>query len=149
MKGLNKFLVIILVLAVAVFCFVGCAGSEGEFTVVIIRGHDSIAYTLDNTGGEMVYLIDALEALENDSESGFSYALQGTFLTTVNGYTAVSSSNEFWAIYTDCEIEGLKYYDITWGTADYEGIMYGSATKGVSELPTNGGSTYIIKLSTY
>ena len=149
MKRFSKFLVTVLVLVVAVFCFLGCAGSEGEFTVVVIRGHDREAYTLDSTGSDMTYLIDALDALQNDEETDFSYAVNGTFLTTVNGYTAVSSAHEFWAIYTDCEIEGLKYYDIAWGTADYEGIMYGSATKGITELPLNGGTTYIIKLSTW
>lgn len=149
MKKLFKILVVILVLLAMISTFCACAGKEGEFKIVVIRANSTSEYVLDNTGEGMTYLVDAFDSLQSDTESGFSYALVGGFLNTVNGYTADASNNEFWAIYTDCEIDGLKYYDNSWGTAEYDGVIYGSGLKGVSELPLNGGSTYIIKLSTW
>lgn len=151
MKKFSKFFALILVLVVVIFAFSACLGNEGEFSIVVIRDGVVEEYVLDSTGSDMTYLVDAFKALEEDENSGFSYMLNGTFLTTINGYTATTgaTSGEFWAIYTDCEIDGIKYYDTAWGTADYEGVTCGSALKGVTELPLNGGSTYIVKLSTY
>lgn len=149
MKKSIKVLAVVLTLVALVLSFSACTGEKGEFRIVVIRDGKVDEYVLDSTGSDMNFLIDAFVTLQSDTESEFSYALSGTFLSMVNGYTAVSSNNEFWAIYTDCEIDGLKYYDLSWGEVDYDGASYASALKGITELPLNGGTTYIVKLSTY
>ena len=149
MKKLLKLLVVVMVVVVAFSIFTACKGEAGEFKVVVIRGSSEKEYVLDNTGNDMTYLVDALEYLSNDSDAQFSYAMSGTFLSSVDGYVANSNNNEFWAIYTDLELDGIEYFDNSWGTADYDNDSFGSATKGVTELPLNDGCTYIIKLSTW
>ena len=149
MKKLLKILSIVLVLVVAFSIFTACEGENGQFKVVIIQGSSEKEYTLDNTGGDMTYLVDAFAHLQNDENSGFTYTMNGTYLTSVNGYTPNSANNEFWAIYTDLELDGIKYYDLSWGSAEYEGVLYGSASVGVTQLQLNKGTTYIIKLSTW
>ena len=149
MKKFCKALAIILVFLTLAFAFTACSGADGEVKIIVINGDQAQEYVIDTTGSEMGDLLDAFEYLKEDTGCDFTYELSGTFLTSVNGYSANSSSNEFWAIYTDLEIGGIKYYDISWGTVTYNGVEYASASKGVGELPLNGGSTYIIKLYPY
>ena len=149
MKKLLKVLLVVLTIVLAFSICTACTGESGEFKVVIIQGSVEKEYVLDNTGGDMTYLLDALSYLQNDENSGFTYTMNGTYLASVNGYTPNSANNEFWAIYTDLELDGIKYYDLSWGTAEYEGVEYGSASVGVTQLQLNKNTTYVIKLSTW
>lgn len=140
MKRLTKIIVVIMI---AVFALSALAcGEDGKVTLVVV-GDETSVYTVDTTGKELSTLKDLMDYLVENEE--FTYEETGGFLTTANG--KAPSETEFWGIYTDLVINEIEYYNDDWGTATYEGIMYGSATKGIVELPLSGGATYLLKLT--
>ena len=153
MKKFLKITLVIISIMLVLVAFCGCKGTKGEVKVIVFGndGYEFDSYLIDTTGKDIVHLVDALEYLKNDSEISFTYDGTGGYINSVNGYVPVSgaTSGEFWAIYTDCSIEGLDYFDISWGTCDFNNNTFGSASKGISELPLTKGATYIIKLSTW
>lgn len=140
MKKLTKIVVVIMI-AVFAFCLCGCT-KEGKVTLAVV-GDETKVYTIDTTGKNLSTLKDLMDYLSENDE--FSYEEKGGFLNSVNG--RLPSETEFWGIYTDLVIDQIEYYNDDWGTATYEGIMYGSATKGIVELPLSGGATYLLKLT--
>lgn len=140
MKKLTKIIVVIMI-AVFALCAFAC-GEEGKVTLVVI-GEENKVYQIDTTGKELSTLKDLMDYLVENEE--FSYEEMSGFVNSVNGKNP--SSTEFWGIYTDLELNDIPYYDSSWGTADYDGKSYGSASKGITELPLSGGATYIFMLT--
>lgn len=148
----TKFTSIILAIFFLVtLTFTACTSSDaplsGEYSLEI--SDKLVAIQASKTGGS---LEDALSALKEtgmlkyegtESEYGF-------FLTSVNGYTPDSNSNEYWAIYTTLgEYEGVEYSNSEYGTYDYEGKTCSSASYGISGIPVVEGETYVITIATY
>lgn len=145
-KGL-KLVAVLLVLACVITCFSACTGEKGEVTLVVMIGEESASYVVDTTGRDMKYLVDLLNYLKDNEE--FTYVEAGGMVSSVNGYEAKSENHEFWAIYTDCVVGDIPYFDRTWGKVEYSGVTYGSALKGIVELPLTGGATYLFAISTW
>lgn len=149
MKKLFKSLIVIMLILSISVCFFACKGEEGNVKLHIVSADGAIkSYSIDTTGKDMIYLKDFMDYLK-DSQEEFEYTENGGFVETINGIVPDSTKNEFWGLYTDLEIGEIKYYDISWGTAELNGVTYGSASKGIVELPLNAGSTYIFKVSTW
>ena len=153
MKKFLKFTLVIISIMLVLVAFCGCEGTKGEVKIVVFapNGEDFDSFVVDTTGTDMNYLVDALDKIDGNDTIEFSYQAPGGYINSVNGYVPVSgaTSGEFWAIYTDCSIDGLDYFDISWDTCDFNNNTFGSASKGISELPLTKGATYIIKLSTW
>lgn len=146
MKNFVKILAVLLVFCTVFACFAGCTGEKGEVKLVVILNDDIDVYEVDTKNLDMTYLVDLMNYVA-DNNAEFTFEASAGFMTSLNGY--VPSGNEFVAIYTDLELNGIPYYDVSWGTVDYGGKAYGSASKGITELPLNGGVTYILTVSTF
>ena len=145
MKKLTKIVVVIMIMVCAL-SMLACSGTEGKVTLIVV-GDDTNTYELNTTGKNLSTLQDLMDYLSQNED--FSYIASGSFLTSVNGREADASSNEFWAIYTDLKIGDLPYYDSTWGTIEVNGVNYASASKGITELPLNKDTVYVLSLSSW
>lgn len=145
MKKLVKILVVIMILTLSLGLF-ACRGEEGRVTLVV-KGSETKTYTVDTTGKELSTLQDLMDYLEENEE--FSYSVEEGMVNEINGKIPDGEVHEFWGIYTDLKIGEIPYYDDSWGTADYEGKIYGSALKGINELPLSGGFTYLFEIATW
>lgn len=145
MKKLVKILVVIMILTLSLSLF-ACNGEEGRVTLVV-KGMEIKTYTVDTTGKELSTLKDLMDYLEENEE--FSYTVESGMVSEINGRVANGLDHEFWGIYTDLIIGEIPYYDDSWGTADYEGKIYGSALKGITELPLSGGFIYLFEIATW
>lgn len=98
------------------------------------------------------YVSDYMNALKDNGDITFSGTVgdYGLFITTVNGYEADSSKNEYWAVYTTLtELDGVPYSNASYGTYTYESTVMNSASYGVDGLPCIAGETYAIVLASY
>ena len=152
MKKFLKFTLVYISIMLVLVAFCGCKGTEGEVKIVVFapNGEDFDSFVVDTTGTDMNYLVDALDKIDGNDTIEFSYQAPGGYIVSINGYVPVSgpTSGEFWAIYTDCKVDGIAYFDNSF-TVDYNTKSYGTALKGITELPLTKGATYIIKLSTW
>ena len=153
MKKLVKVTALILLVACACTLFCGCAPTVGEkgkvsFIVLVDGVSANFETEFDTTNTDMVTLEDLMKYLQENNEN-FFYSESGGMVYSVLGVTADSASREFWAIYTDCEIDGVPYFDNTWGTTTVRGKTLGSATKGIQELPLQKGATYVLEKSNW
>ena len=144
--------VLLLVLCVTVL-FCGCVPTVGEqgkvsFIVVVDGVSANFETDFDTTDTNLVTLSDLMRYLAENNEN-FNYSESGGMVYSVLGITADSASREFWAIYTDCEINGVPYFDNTWGTTTVRGKTLGSATKGILELPLQKDATYVLEKSNW
>ena len=146
MKKISKILLITTVVLCLLTCFIGCTGEKGTVRLVVIVNDKTDVYEVDTKNTDMNNLLDLMEYVA-DNNSEFSYDASAGFVSCLNGYTP--SGNEFVAIYTDLVLNGIPYYDHSWGTVEYGEKIYGSASKGISELCLNGGTTYILTISTF
>ncbi len=151
MKKLAK---IITLLCIVMFfaCVVGCIpstkGEKGEINFWVAVGDVSARYTVDTTGTDMETLEDLMTYLAEQNDN-FYYTQTGGMVDSIIGITADSVKQEFWAIYTDCVVDGIPYFDNAWGTTTIAGKTLGSATKGIVELPLQDGATYLFQKSTW
>lgn len=122
------------------------SAKEGYLHVVDASGTVK-SYSVNTEETELSTLKDLLDYFADKEE--FSYTESGGMVISVNGITADSAKHEFWAIYTDVKIGNIPYYDNSWGTAKVNDVEYGSATKGIAELPISVGATYVLKVSTW
>ena len=145
MKKLVKILVVIMILTLSLGLF-ACRGEEGRVTLVV-KGTQIKTYTVDTTGKELSTLQDLMDYLEENEE--FLYTVESGMVSEINGRVANGANREFWGIYTDLKIGEIPYFDNSWGTASIDGKTYGSALKGINELPLSGGFTYLFEIATW
>ena len=126
----------------------GC-GSSGASAAVLESSDGLLVIEAEADGGS---LQDALNAL---SESG-EISIEGTdgeyglYITSVNGRSADSAANEYWAIYTTLgELDGVSYSSGEYGSFDYDGKTLSSALYGAGGLIMAKGELYALKLETY
>ena len=102
----------------------------------------------------LVYFKDVFDDLEYLGADAFTFegseSEYGFYITSVNGYVPNADANEFWGVYTDLgEYEGVAYSSAEFGTYEYNGKTYASASLGVSGMPLIEGYVYILAVSTY
>lgn len=86
-------------------------------------------------------LLDVMTTLEADGE--LSFTEENGMIVKLNGTKNEGSS--YWMLYTS----DAEYANTAWGTYEYEGQTYGSATLGATELPFNVKETYIWVYQTF
>ena len=108
-----------------------------------------VAIGASKTGGSLEEAMSALKETGLLKYEG-SEGEYGFYLTSVNGYTPDSESNEYWAIYTTLgEYEGVEYSNSEYGTYEYEGKTCASASYGISGIPMVEGELYILVVESY
>lgn len=120
MKKLAYFLVCI-VLACTFLC--GC-GAERK-TVVLTPQEEFAGKTLS-------------EFMTSEKDAGrLDFTIENSMVTSVNGVK--NTTNTFWMLYTD----DADNSNSAWGTIEYDGKTYASATLGATELIIAKDCTYI------
>ena len=132
---MKKFLTLAAALfTVLVCCFVAACGSEQPDPLVINASDASFSFE-DKT------LKDYMDFLQDKGE--FSYSVSDGMVTSINGTSNTTKS--YWMLYTsDSENSNRE-----WGTFEYEGTVYGSATLGLESLPLKEGCIYIWTYQTF
>lgn len=114
-------------LVFAVFSFTACNEKKDVEPVVIYMETTPISR------GQS--LLDVMTTLEADGE--LSFTEENGMIVKLNGTKNEGSS--YWMLYTS----DAEYANTAWGTYEYEGQTYGSATLGATELPFKVKETYI------
>ncbi len=141
-------LICVAVLALASVSLFGC-GETVDGVKLVESKEKVVVIQATRTQGS---LLDALNALKDAEELKFETTGSGemTMIVSVDGYAPDSAKNEFWAIYTSLtELDGVSYSNEEYGTYEYDGKNYNSASYGCTGLPLVAGETYILAISTY
>ncbi len=128
-------------LAVSAAAFAACAPRTpatvtlGENAVLITPSSEVLGITAETT------LADYMDELVSRNE--LEYQAADGMITSINGKAQEGSS--YWMLYTD----DAENSNADWGTAEYEGKTYLSATLGYGLLPIKEGCTYIWLYQTF
>lgn len=126
-------LVTAVTLVFAAFSFTACNEKKDVEPVVIYME------TTPVSRGQS--LLDVMTTLEEDGE--LSFTEENGMIVKLNGTKNAGSS--YWMLYTS----DAEYANTAWGTYEYEGQTYGSATLGATELPFKVKETYIWVYQTF
>ena len=154
MKKLVKVFAVLLVFLCVFGVLSACTpqpvGEKGEVYFCVLVDGVSVTFetTFDTSNTDMVTLSDLMEYLQ-ENNGNFTYTESGGMVVSILGITADSLLREFWAIYTDCEVGGIPYFDNSWGTVTVNNKTLGSASKGIKELPLQKGATYVFEKSNW
>lgn len=122
------------VLAVISCCFAAACTGETIKPVVITASDYSFEY-------EGKTLKDYMEYLQDGGE--LTFTVSGGMVTSINGKSNTTKS--YWLLYTD----DAENSEEAWGTFEYEGEIYASATLGAEALTVKQGHTYIWAYQTF
>ena len=125
-----------LVAALACMAFAACTGSNAggdENTVVI-----TVAEDYDVEGKTLKDYMDYLVA-----EDELAYEISDGMIVSLNG--KANTTNSYWMLYTSDEANA----NTAWGTIEYDGHTYGSATLGAPSLPLAEGAVYVWSYQTF
>ena len=123
---------LIIAIVLMVGCLVACTGKEGEVVIKIDKGYDL-------SKGDT--LVDYMEYL--DEKERLDYELENGMITEINDLE--NGLNSYWMLYTD----DPAFSNDAWGTYEYKGKTYGSATLGACSLKINKEYTYIWVYQTF
>lgn len=127
-----KKLVCILAASILAACVLLCGCSVKQITVL---QEDEFVVLIFDSGFNGKSLSEAMQdAKENEQ---IDYTVDKGMVISINGINNVG--NKYWMLYTDDE----EFSDTAWGEISYQDKIYGSATKGVSDLAVKDGKTYI------
>lgn len=130
------------ILALSAFAFAACAPKTVvvDETAVIITPSDKILPITENT-----VLADYMDKLVERGELTYEFSTSPDMvtgedmkmITSLNGKANAGSS--YWMLYTD----DTENSSADWGTTEYDGKTFRSATLGFASLPVKAGCTYI------
>lgn len=149
MRKTSKLLLACTLLFCVCSAFVACADNDYVSVELCDSSDGRIVIEALETGGD---LADALVALQNAGLISFDGTTgdYGLYVTAINGKEADSTRNEYWAVYcTLGEYDGVEYSNIEYGSYEWEGVAFASASYGVSGLPIIKGEKYIIVFENY
>ena len=149
MKKLIPVVVIILVLLVAF-----CACNKNEPTKIddpttpatdtsVITVSDTtlvLAPTSDYVGQTLLSFMQA-----STLKGLMEFSLANGMVVSINGVENTSDYSKCWMLYTSDE----NMANTAWGTVEYQGNIYGSAVKGVTELTIIENGLYIWVYTTF
>ena len=129
MKRVKVVLAIVCV-AVCACVFFGCKKGtvklDGDY-LLIVAGEVEENVTLENY----------MDSLQADGE--FAYVKSGGMVVSINGKQNDTDYNPCWMLYTsDSENSNAQ-----WGSVEYQGKVYYSASLGMESLIVKAGETYI------
>lgn len=128
---MKKLVYVVLCLVIA--CAFLCACKTKSITV-ITEDDNKVVLTFDSGFSGESLLIAMNGAQENEQ---ITFTVENGMVTSINGVK--NAGKTYWMLYTDDE----DYSNSAWGEINYNEKIYGSATKGVSDLVVKDGKTYI------
>lgn len=125
-----------LVAALACMAFAACTDSNvgGDENTVVI----TVAEDYDVEGKTLKDYMDYLVA-----EDELAYEISDGMIVSLNG--KANTTNSYWMLYTSDEANA----NTAWGTIEYDGHTYGSATIGAPSLPLAEGAVYVWSYQTF
>lgn len=158
---MKKKVLIICCLAVAIICTLTCCTdkplpvimdnlvlpelSDNQIALIVNKNTNYVSYVvnLDNLPDNAT-ATDLLQYLQDQSD--LTFTLEGTFLSEICGIVPDYTNNEYLGIYTNID----NFNNSTLGErCDENGIVIGSATVGVCELPLQSGKVIYVELTTW
>ena len=134
-KHFTKILCIVLLLCLSI-CVIGCTK-----TVVIVDG-DYVVITADTSkveeGANLLQYMDYLK-----SQGILDYEISDGLILSINGLSG--NSNQYWLLYTS----DTENSNNAWGSCEYDGNIYDSASLGAEQLVIKDGCVYIWYLQTF
>ncbi len=127
-----------LVLIIVSCFFVACNNNgpiKADENTVVITATDS-SFDFENKT-----LKDFMDYLQDNKK--FTYSIENGMITTINGKS--NTTNSYWMLYTSDAANANQ----EWGTFEYEGEIYGSATLGAESLAVKEGCIYIWTYQTF
>lgn len=137
---MKKFLTVFAALFAALACvaFAACADKQpvkaDENTVVITANSNSFGYGAKTLKDYMQFLQD---------EEKLTFEISGGMVTCIN--SKANTLNSYWMLYTS----DAENSDSSWGSLEYEGNIYGSATLGADALVIKENCVYIWAYQTF
>ncbi|MBO7208380.1 MAG: hypothetical protein J6V58_01435 [Clostridia bacterium] len=127
---MKKLILIALILIILVSCTVNepLVVNEGDNLFVISVTEQSI--------GDCEFLIDYMAKLMGNNE--FVYTVSNGMITSVNGVENENDFSKFWTLYTSDQDNA----NVSWGTIEYNGNVYGSSLLGADKLKIKPGMLY-------
>lgn len=133
-KNVTKLLCLLFVV-VLVLSVVGCTKHvviDGDYVVITVDA-DKVEQN-SNLKAYMDYLVQ---------EGQLEYEISDGMIVSIDGKTG--GTNQYWMLYTSDTANAND----DWGTCEYDGRTYGSATLGAEELVVKDGCVYIWYLQTF
>ena len=133
-KNVTKLLCLLFVV-VLVLSVVGCTKHvviDGDYVIITVDA-DKVEQN-SNLKAYMDYLVQ---------EGQLEYEISDGMIVSIDGKTG--GTNQYWMLYTSDTANAND----TWGTCEYDGRTYGSATLGAEELVVKDGCVYIWYLQTF
>ena len=116
-----------------------CTGCHSE--PLVIKDSDTyivIKTTQEAIGGKTdMLLVDYMQQLKDKGELEFEVA--DGMITSINGIANPADYSSCWMLYTSDEANS----NAAWGTAEYQGQLYGSAVSGAETLKIKADQLYI------
>lgn len=134
-RKLISFIALLATALLSVFCFVSCGG--GTVMAEVVETTDALVVIRVKETDEKATLFDAMEVLKE--ENALQFELAGTMLKSLNGKANSADFSSCWMLYTSDDEMGNS----AWGTYDYNGTVYKSATLGGEALIVSAGAYYV------
>lgn len=130
-------MLVVIILTASVFAFAACnkavVQTDTETVVTVTKALYEDGDTLETYMNRLA------------DKNKLSFTADNGMVTVINGIEAKAADNRYWMIYTS---DG-DYSNDAWGTYEYDGTTYGSATKGIKELPVKVGAVYVFAISQF
>ena len=134
MKNVKRLLCLFFVVVMAL-SVVGCTKHvviDGDYVVITVDA--DMVEPNSNLKAYMDYLVQ---------EGQLEYEISDGMIVSIDGKTG--GTNQYWMLYTSDTANAND----EWGTCEYDGTTYGSATMGVEDLIVKDGCVYIWYLQTF
>ena len=136
------------ILALVAFAFAACGGGYGGAKVKE-SADKLLVIEATETGGS---LEDALKSLQEAGKLTYEGTGSGEnfYITSINGYAADVSKNEYWAQYTTlATLDNVVYSSTEYGSYTYGGQELGYSSYGVAGMPLVKGEIYVFVIESW
>lgn len=130
-----KVLLLALIAAFALCLIAACNKNDGAVDPVVITANDE-SFIYENKT-----LLDYMNYLKSKDE--LSFTVDDGMVTSINGKS--NTTNSYWMLYTS----DTENANNAWGTFNYDGEIYGSATLGAGALTVKENCVYVWAYQTF
>ena len=139
---MKKLAVGLMVVIMAIVASVSCSMTAKVEAQVVYSDETTVVILVTEADGG-ARLVNAMKKLKEQGD--MDYTISAGFVNSINGVENASDYSSFWALYTS---DGEYAYP-EWGTYEYGGETFGSASLGAESLRVKEGEYYIWHLSAY
>lgn len=132
-------------LAVATLSIVLCAACISEKEPLVLKESDTFIVVKAESVGENETLANYMQKLKERGEAVVDFDIENGMVKSINGKANAADWSSCWMLYTS----DTDYANDTWGTAEYENKLYGSAILGAESLKVKAGEIYIWVFQTF